>query len=114
MFEKLLSMQTDIKMIVRGTARAVRHELWSCDRRGIITAISPRRYLASDCGETTTYSSNLRFSSCLIRKFSTQSCKMVKARKYVLVKYFTEKPQPTDLKLVEEELPPLKNGGREN
>ncbi|CAL1682318.1 unnamed protein product [Lasius platythorax] len=34
---------------------------------------------------------------------------MVKAKKYVLVKHFVNDPKPTDLKLVEEELPPLKN-----
>ncbi|XP_072758445.1 prostaglandin reductase 1 [Anoplolepis gracilipes] len=40
---------------------------------------------------------------------STQSDKMVKAKKYVLVKHFVNDPKPTDLQLVEEELPPLKN-----
>ncbi|CAL1682319.1 unnamed protein product [Lasius platythorax] len=34
---------------------------------------------------------------------------MVKAKKYVLVKQFVNDPEPTDLELVEEELPPLKN-----
>ncbi|GAB1862134.1 Prostaglandin reductase 1 [Camponotus japonicus] len=34
---------------------------------------------------------------------------MVKAKKYVLVKHFVNDPQPTDLQLVEEELPPLQN-----
>lgn len=37
--------------------------------------------------------------------------KMVKAKKYVLVKHFVNDPQPTDLQLVEEELPPLQNEG---
>jgi prostaglandin reductase 1 len=45
-----------------------------------------------------------------IKKFSTHLYKMVKARKYVLVNYFVDEPKPTDLKLVVEELPPLKNG----
>lgn len=53
-------------------------------------------------------------NSLWIRNFSTHLSKMVKARKYVLVKHFVNEPKPTDLKLVEEELPPLKNGGRKN
>ncbi|XP_011690434.1 PREDICTED: prostaglandin reductase 1-like [Wasmannia auropunctata] len=35
---------------------------------------------------------------------------MVKARKYVIVNHFVNEAKPTDLKLVEEELPPLQNG----
>ncbi|XP_025994544.1 prostaglandin reductase 1 isoform X2 [Solenopsis invicta] len=35
---------------------------------------------------------------------------MVKARKYVTVNHFVNEAQPTDLKLLEEELPPLQNG----
>ncbi|KAG5327671.1 PTGR1 reductase, partial [Pseudoatta argentina] len=35
---------------------------------------------------------------------------MVKARKYILVNYFVNEAKPTDLKLVDEELPPLQNG----
>ncbi|CAL7951830.1 unnamed protein product [Xylocopa violacea] len=35
---------------------------------------------------------------------------MVKTKRYVVVKHFEEEPKPTDLKLVEEELPPLQNG----
>ncbi|XP_067214881.1 prostaglandin reductase 1 [Linepithema humile] len=35
---------------------------------------------------------------------------MVKAKKYVLMKHFTDQPKRTDLNLVEEELPALKNG----
>ncbi|XP_076278691.1 prostaglandin reductase 1 isoform X2 [Lasioglossum baleicum] len=34
---------------------------------------------------------------------------MVKAKKFVLVKHFQGEPKPTDLQLVEEELPPLQN-----
>ncbi|RLU23620.1 hypothetical protein DMN91_003826 [Ooceraea biroi] len=34
---------------------------------------------------------------------------MVKAKKYVLIKYFEGEPKATDLKFVEEELPPLQN-----
>lgn len=37
--------------------------------------------------------------------------KMVVARKYVLVKHFEGTPKETDLKIVEEELAPLKDGG---
>lgn len=46
------------------------------------------------------------------RNFSTHLRKMVKAKKYVVVKHFVDEAKPTDLKLVEEELPPLQNGGR--
>ncbi|XP_060517222.1 prostaglandin reductase 1-like [Cylas formicarius] len=35
---------------------------------------------------------------------------MVKAKKYILHKRFVGEPKPSDLKLVEEELPPLKDG----
>ncbi|EGI64927.1 Prostaglandin reductase 1 [Acromyrmex echinatior] len=45
-----------------------------------------------------------------IRNFSSQSHKIVKARKYVVVNHFVNEAKPTDLKLVEEELPPLQNG----
>lgn len=38
----------------------------------------------------------------------------MKARKYVIVNYFKNEVKSTDLKLVEEELPPLQNGGRRN
>lgn len=37
---------------------------------------------------------------------------MVKATKYVLAKYFDGFPKRDDLKVVEEDLPPLKDGGR--
>ncbi|KAG5308246.1 PTGR1 reductase, partial [Acromyrmex insinuator] len=45
-----------------------------------------------------------------IRNFSSQSHKIVKARKYVVVNHFVNEAKPTDLKLVEEELSPLQNG----
>jgi prostaglandin reductase 1 len=38
--------------------------------------------------------------------------KMVKAKRYVFQKQFVGLPKATDLKLVEEELPPLKDGGK--
>ena len=47
-----------------------------------------------------------------IRNFSSQSHKIVKARKYVVVNHFVNEAKPTDLKLMEEELPPLQNGGK--
>lgn len=34
----------------------------------------------------------------------------MKAKRYVLVKHFSDEPKPTDLQLVEEDLPPLQNG----
>ena len=37
---------------------------------------------------------------------------MVKARKFVVVKHFEGEPKRSDLKLVEEELPALQDGGR--
>lgn len=36
----------------------------------------------------------------------------VKARKYVLRSHFSGAPKREDLELVEEELPPLKDGGK--
>ncbi|XP_003701327.1 prostaglandin reductase 1 [Megachile rotundata] len=36
--------------------------------------------------------------------------KMVKAKRYILTKHFEGEPKPTDLQLVEEELPPVRNG----
>ena len=38
---------------------------------------------------------------------------MVKARKYVLRSHFSGVPKREDLEIVEEELPPLKDGGQE-
>lgn len=35
----------------------------------------------------------------------------VKAHKYVLIKYFQGEPKKSDFKIVEEELPELKDGG---
>lgn len=37
---------------------------------------------------------------------------MVIARKYIIVKHFDGEPKETDLKLVEEELPPIEDGGK--
>lgn len=39
---------------------------------------------------------------------------MVKAKKYVIMKHFVNNPKPTDLKLIEEELPALQDGGKCN
>ena len=47
-----------------------------------------------------------------MQNFSSQSHKIVKARKYVVVNHFVNEAKPTDLKLVEEELPLLQNGGK--
>lgn len=38
--------------------------------------------------------------------------KMVKAKIFILAKHFDGYPKETDLKLIEEELPPIKNGGK--
>jgi hypothetical protein len=37
---------------------------------------------------------------------------MVKTKKFILAKYFVGEPKADDFTLVEEELPPLKEGGR--
>ena len=37
---------------------------------------------------------------------------MVKAKKYIVQKQFDGLPKSTDLKIVEEELPPVKDGGK--
>ena len=39
---------------------------------------------------------------------------MVKAKKYIVQKQFDGLPKSTDLKIVEEELPPVKDGGSKN
>lgn len=41
---------------------------------------------------------------------NNNSFKMVTARKYILVKRFQGAPKSTDLQIVEEELPALKDG----
>lgn len=41
--------------------------------------------------------------------YRAQFSTMVKAKKFVLAKHFQGEPKPTDLQLVEEELPPLQN-----
>lgn len=48
------------------------------------------------------------YAECSIKRIAA---KMVKAKKFVLRKYFDGFPKPDDLELVEEELPPLKDGG---
>ena len=89
--------------------KAVRRKLLWSHYRFIATVIA-RSFRAN--GEITATRSDSR--STWIRKCSTQSSKMVMARKYVLVNYFVNEAKPTDLKLVEVELPPLQNGGRKN
>lgn len=36
---------------------------------------------------------------------------MIVAKKFVIAKHFDGEPKPSDLTLVEEELPPIKDGG---
>lgn len=38
---------------------------------------------------------------------------MLKAKKFIMQKHFDGFPKPDDVKLVEEELPPLKEGGED-
>lgn len=88
--------------------KVVQRELSSWGHcRSITTVIA--RSLRDNAGEVTATRSSPRGPG--IRKFSTQSREMVRARKYVVVSYFENEAKPTDLKLVEEELPPLQNGG---
>lgn len=37
---------------------------------------------------------------------------MLRARKYVIMKHFNGEPKKNDLKLEEEELPPIQDGGK--
>lgn len=37
---------------------------------------------------------------------------MTTSKKFILAKYFDGAPKESDFKLVEEELPPIKDGGR--
>lgn len=46
----------------------------------------------------------------LVAARAKQFSSMVKSQKYIVVKHFEGEPKPTDLQLVEEELPPLQNG----
>lgn len=100
----------NIKMIVENMFKVVQRELSWGHRRFITTVIA--RSLRDNGSEVAATRLNSR-DSC-IRRFSTQLREMVKARKYVVVNYFVNEAKPTDLKLVEEELPPLQNGGRNN
>ena len=37
---------------------------------------------------------------------------MVIAKKFIIAKYFEGEPKPSDVSLVDEELPPIKDGGK--
>ncbi|XP_050453463.1 prostaglandin reductase 1-like [Cataglyphis hispanica] len=92
--------------------RAVQRVLSSRnDHRFIVIAVS--RNITSDNSKVTARDSQqakkFNTTDILIRSNSTRSGEMVKAKKYVLVKHFVNDPKPTDLQLVEEELPPLQN-----
>lgn len=82
-------------------------------------------YIYSRCPVLCTMSSIFSVSSVvslLLKKSSTAvsvsraaatiSTTMVTAKKYVLDKHFQGEPKRSDFKIVEEELPPLQNGGR--
>lgn len=47
----------------------------------------------------------------LVKRMYSGVTGKVKAQKYVLTKYFQGEPKKTDFKVVEEELPELKDGG---
>lgn len=50
---------------------------------------------------------------CVVsRRFYSSGASKVKAQKYVLTKYFQGEPKKSDFKIVEEELPELKEGGK--
>lgn len=46
------------------------------------------------------------------RLYSGMSGKVLRGQKYVLTKYFQGEPKKSDFKIVEEELPELKDGGK--
>ncbi|XP_011690438.1 PREDICTED: prostaglandin reductase 1-like isoform X2 [Wasmannia auropunctata] len=87
--------------------KVVQRELSSWNHCRFITTVITHS-LRDNAGEITATRPNS--TGPCIRKFSTQSREMVKARKYVVVNHFVGEAKSTDLKLVEEELPPLQNG----
>lgn len=50
-------------------------------------------------------------TTTFIKRLYSDSVKNIRAQKYVLTKYFQGEPKKSDFKIVEEELPPLKDGG---
>ena len=48
---------------------------------------------------------------CIHRQFVQLSFNMVKTKKFVLAKHFVGEPKESDLKLIEEDLPALKDRG---
>lgn len=65
--------------------------------------------------EKTTFKmlSKAGFSTLLFTKRAYSSVSgQIRAQKYVLTKYFQGEPKKSDFKIVEEELPQLKDGGR--
>lgn len=53
----------------------------------------------------------------LLRSHYSTTCeyllKMVKTRRFIVAKHFQKNPEPSDLQLIEEELPSLHNGGKD-
>ena len=47
-----------------------------------------------------------------INRYLCSNSRMVKARKWVLRSHFVGQPKREDLEIVEEELPPIKDGGQ--
>lgn len=89
-------MRANIRMIAISALRAVQHEL-SLWYRSILEI------------------TKLNLNDSLTRKISMlQSREMMRAKKYVITKHFVNNPKPTDLKLIEEELPVLQDGGKCN
>lgn len=52
------------------------------------------------------------FPNLLMRRLYSGVSKKVRAQKYVLTKYFQGEPKKSDFKIIEEELPELKDGGK--
>lgn len=89
-----------------GALKAVQRELLSRNRQLFTVIVQLNHDLLNN--KATSFGCSL-IGSTSIRRLSTRE--MVKAKRFVLVKHFVNTPVSTDLKLVEEELPDLKDGG---
>ncbi|XP_011164079.1 prostaglandin reductase 1 [Solenopsis invicta] len=103
-------------MIVTNMFKVLRRELLSWNHWRRLEFIDTRnklikefaRSFCNNAGEIVATRPNS--TSSWIRQFSSHPRKMMKAKKYVLVKHFENEVKPTDLQLVEEELPKLQDG----
>ncbi|GBP37199.1 Prostaglandin reductase 1 [Eumeta japonica] len=80
-------------------------------RRYVRKDASPMRMLEAANNPCYTWENNIRFRDKeLVSLLFETLANMVKARKYVVTKHFSGVPKRTDIKIVEEELPPLQDG----